>query len=253
METIDFNNSYMTWSSNHNFADTRKPGHMPWGNAARILIDARCTITDDSGAILDQLYLIAPCRTEWMYRETEMIQNPSGEYRVIFSEPHKLQLTVGKWIDERNVVRAPAVSSENFNWVKFSVNPKPAIRLETNQAVVNATMRNLPINARTSFTANGLTATLEYPIRTMNYQEERVRFQVDTGPIVFPDLAANEEHLIDRCYLAHTVYNTFTYAEFVGKQPTPLIIDGQTVTSVYHYSHYWQLAVTTELYPLDPS
>ena len=40
METTDFNNSYMTWSANHDFADTRKPGHTPWSNAARIMIDA---------------------------------------------------------------------------------------------------------------------------------------------------------------------------------------------------------------------
>jgi hypothetical protein len=251
LETTDFNNSYMTWSASHNFADTRKPGHMPWGNAARIMIDARCTITDESGAVVDELYLIAPCRTEWMYRETELIQSPSGEYRVIFSEPHQLQLTVGKWIDESNVVRGPAVTTEGFNWIKFTINPKPATKLDTDQAVVDATMRNLPINARTSFTVDGLTAMLEYPVRTMNYHEERVRFQVDTGPLIFPDLAAEADQLIDRCYLAHTVYNTFTYAEFVGKQPTPLVIDGREVTSIYHYSRYWQLDVINELFAIE--
>ena len=37
-------------------------------------------------------------------------------------------------------------------------------------------MRNVPIIAKTSYSANGYTATLEYAIRTMNYHEERVRF-----------------------------------------------------------------------------
>jgi hypothetical protein len=82
----------------------------------------------------------------------------------------------------------------------------------------------------------------------MNFHPERVRFQVDTGPLIFPDLAATAEHLIDRCKLAHTVYNTFEYAEFVCKQPTPLVRDGSEVASIYHYSDYRRLAVTNTLF-----
>lgn len=242
----------MTWSANHNFADTRKPGHMPWGNAARIAIDARCTIFDASGNLADELYLIAPCRTEWMYRETELIQNPSGEYRQIFSEPHALQRSVGKSISEAGpIAHGPALSTDGFNWIRFSIASRPSRKLATDQEVVDATMANAPIIAKTSFEANGLKAILEYPILTMNYHEERVRFQVDTGPIIFPDLDADAERLIDRCYLAHTIYNTFDYAEFIGKQPTPLVVDGNEVASIYHYSFYKNLTVTNELFAVE--
>lgn len=249
METTDFNTSFMTWSAPHNFADTRKPGHMPWGNAARIMIDARCTILDGDGKLADELYLIAPCRTEWMYQETGIIQNPSGEYRQIFSEPHALQKTVGKSISEAGpIAHGPAVSTDIFDWIEFTLTEMPSRRLATDQDVVDATMAYAPIVARTSFESNGLKAILEYPIRTMNFHEERVRFQVDTGPLIFPDLDDPAERLIDRCYLAHTVYNTFTYAEFVAKRPTPLVIDGSEVVSIYHYSFFKNLGVTTELF-----
>lgn len=237
----------MTWDIDANPNDTRKPGHMPWGNAARILIDARCTLIERDGTLADELYLVAPCRTEWMYRETELIQNPSGEYRAIFSEPHKLQLGVGKHIEEVNA-RGPAGSTDAFNWIKFDVVSKPSTRLDTDQDVVDATKRNVPIVAKTSFTLNGIKAVLEYPIRTMNYHDERVRFQVDTGPLIYPDLDSDFANYIDRCYLAHTVYNNFTYAEFVLKCPTPLVIDGKTVASIYHYSHYESHDVTNELF-----
>lgn len=249
VETTDFNNSYMTWSADPDLADTRKPGHMPWGNAARILIDARCTIVDSAGNLADELYLIAPCRTEWMYRETGLIQNPSGEYRQIFSEPHGLQKTVGKSISEAGpIVHGPAVSTDIFDWIRFDISSKPSTRLATDQNVVDATMANVPMVAKTTVESNGLKAILEYPIRTMNYHEERVRFQVDTGPLIFPDLDADDEQLIDRCYLAHTVYNTFVYAEFVCKQPTPLVVGGAGVASLYHYSRFENLDVTTELF-----
>ena len=151
METTDFNNSYMTWSADPNLADTRKPGHKPWGNAARIMIDARCTILDSAGNLADELYLIAPCRAEWMYRETGIIQNPSGEYRQIFSEPHGLQKTVGKSLSEAGpITHGPAVSTDVFNWIEFTLNERPSRKLVTDQDVVDATMAYAPIVARTS-------------------------------------------------------------------------------------------------------
>jgi hypothetical protein len=220
---------------------------MPWGNSARILIDARCTIVDERSGTTEELYLIAPCRTEWMYRETEMIQNPSGEYRVIFTQDR--QLSVGKWIAEDGT-RGGSIPTSGFTSLTFTFASLPATPLQTDRAVVDATTRNIPIVAKTEWTdaESGLRATLEYPVRTMNFHPERVRFQVDTGPLIFPDFASTEEHLIDRCKLAHTVYNTFDYGEFVCKQPTPLVRDGVDVASIYHYSDYRRLAVTNSLF-----
>lgn len=247
VEITDFSNSYMTWSAPADLNDTRKPGHMPWGNSARILIDARCTIIDEKNEKVEELFLVAPCRTEWMYRETEMIQNPSGEYRVIFSQDR--QLYVGKKIAEETA-RGKSTSTSWFNTLVFDVDLVPAKVLETNEAVVEATIKRVPIVAKTEIVnaEKGLRAMLEYPIRTMNFHEERQRFQVDTGPLIFPDLNLDDELLIDRCKLAHTVYNNFTYAEFICKQPTPIFnADGKEVASAYHYSDYHELQVTNTM------
>src|SRR6188472_4313741 len=111
VEITDFANSYMTWNAPADLNDKRKPGHMPWGNSARILIDARCTIIDEKNERVEELFLVAPCRTEWMYRETEMIQNPSGEYRVIFIQDR--QLYVGKKITEETA-RGKSTSTSWF-------------------------------------------------------------------------------------------------------------------------------------------
>ena len=127
VEITDFSNSYMTWNAPANLNDTRKPGHMPWGNSARILIDARCTIIDENNGTVEELFLVAPCRTEWMYRETEMIQNPSGEYRVIFSQDR--QLSVGKKISE-DTEREKSISTEWFNTLVFDIDLMPAKVLE---------------------------------------------------------------------------------------------------------------------------
>jgi hypothetical protein len=246
----DFYRSYMCWAVEPNLNDTRKPGHMPWRNAVRILIDARCTIHDERNGTSEEVYLIAPCRTEWMYRETEVIQNPSGEYRVIFTQDR--QLSVGKQIDEP-AERGGAVPTSGFTSLEFKITEVPARHLADDAAVIEASQGLKPIIAKTEISnaERGLRAVLEYPIRTMNFNLDHTRIQVDTGPLVFPDFNLETEHLIDMCKLAHTVYNTLDYAEFVCKQPTPLIKNGEEVARVFHYSDYHQLPVSTTFFEAD--
>jgi hypothetical protein len=240
----------MRWSIDADLTDTRKPGHMPWGNEVRILIDARCTIFDDAAGTQLETYLIAPCRTEWMYRENDLIQIPSGEYRVIFSQDR--QISVGKHIAEANA-RAASIPTGAFNSLAFDITSKPATLLPDDQAIVNATKGLQPIVAITEVTApdRKLRALLEYPIRTMNIHPERVRFQVDTGPLIFPDFNLQVDNLIEHCKLAHTVFNTLDYAEFICKQPTPLIVDGAEVTSVFHYSDVHRLNAKSSFYAIE--
>ena len=246
----DFYRSYMCWFVEPNLNDPRKPGHMPWQNWVRILIDARCTIHDERNGTSEEVYLIAPCRTEWMYRDTEVIQNPSGEYRVIFTQDR--QLSVGKHIDESRE-RGGSIPTSGFNTLEFKITTVDATPLADDAAVIEASQGLKPIIAKTEIVNadRGLRATLEYPVRTMNYNRPHNRFQVDTGPLVFPDFTLETEHLIDRCKLAHAVYNTFDYAEIVCKQPTPILSDGQEVASVFHYSDYHQLPATTTFFAAE--
>jgi hypothetical protein len=238
MRMTDFGNSYMTWIVDPDLTDKRVPGHMPWGNSARILIDARCAIT--GGGKTEEFYLIAPCRTEWMYRDDTVIQNPSGEYRVIFSQQRSL--AVGKSMTESGP--APrSTTNERMKSLVFTIQEFPDVTvLPTDDDVIAATQANLPISAVTELAdeANGIRVTLEYPVRTMNINPERHRFQVDTGPLAAPVLEqiASEEHWIDALALAHTIYNRFDRADFVYKRNTPLLRDGKEVALIRHYSEY---------------
>jgi hypothetical protein len=232
----DFSNSYISWDVPYDPSDRREPGHKPWGNSARILIDARCTILDDASEVIDEIYLIAPCRGEWMYQDEHIFQFPSAEFRLLYSRDRIL--SVGKKMIE-DAPRPASRSNERFISLTFSVQSVPTTTdLTTDDEVINATLRNLPINAKTEIwdEASGLRAILEYPIRTMNYHAERRRFQVDTGPLVFPDLTGSAEYPIDRCSLAHVVYNRFDRAEFILKRPTPVIHEGQEIGRIQHYS-----------------
>ncbi|MGN6361751.1 MAG: hypothetical protein ACTHNK_15310 [Thermomicrobiales bacterium] len=249
MRMVDFGNSYMTWIVPHNPADKRVPGHMPWDNSARILLDACCTITNTATGATDDFYLIAPCRTEWMYRDENLFQIPSGEYREIFSATRRLSLGTRQTV-EGSLPRSMAalrqepapggpVVTAGLTSLQFTVRTFPEVTiLADDAAVVAATQANLPLVAHTEIwdDPRHLRATLEYPIKTMNIQAERQCFQVDTGPLIVPDLAAPEEHWIDLFSLAHIIYNTFDRAEFICRRPTPIMVDGREVASTQHYS-----------------
>lgn len=238
MQATDFANSYMTWTVLPDPTDNRKPGHKPWGNSARILLDARCTITDEQSGQSDEFFLILPCRTEWVYQEENLFQVPSREYRCIYSRTRGM--SVGKAIThEGERPSSWAIEGSRYTSLDFTVRSlQDAQALETHEDVVRATSDDLPIVAQTKIwdRERGLRAMLEYPVKTMNFHPERKRFQVDTGPLLLPDFASTAEHWIERLDMAHVAYNTFDRGEFIIRRPTPVLRDGSEVCSVLHYS-----------------
>ena len=132
-----------------------------------------------------------------------------------------------------------APTKGSFTSLHFTVRSFPsATVLQTNEAVVDATMKELPLVAQTEIwdEQRQMRAIIEYPVKTMNFHPERKRFQVDTGPLLLPDFTSDAEEMIEFFDLAHVVYNTFDQAEFIIRQPTPVFKDGQEVCSVVHYS-----------------
>jgi hypothetical protein len=243
----DFSRSYVRWSIPPDPDDTRQPGHMPWGNSVRIQIDAACTITDESNGGRETFYLIAPCRKEWMYRETGLIMEPGAEYRAIFDRDRQLDVAMSAHLHGDRPLPS---STAGFTSLVFEISTLPATPLESDTEIVRATGGNAPIVARTSIenTERGLTALLEYPVRTMNYHPERRRFQVDTGPLIFADLSRETAHPIEHCRLAHSVYNTLDYAEFTCRPTDPHATDAPGAIAHFHYSEIHCLPATHTLF-----
>ena len=233
---MDYGKSYLLWSVPYNPRDERVPGHKPWGNSARILFDARCVLTDEGSGETDEFFLIVPCRTEWMYQEENLFELPSKEYRGVFSRTRHL----GLGVDIK-----PSVSvDDHFTSFEIVVSTVPRMTaLETDEAAVQATLQGLPLVAQTEILdeERHMRAMIEYPIKTMNIHPERKRFQVDTGPLLWPDFRLETEHWVDRFTLAHVVYNTFDRAEFIIRRSIPIVAVffggvSRDVTSIQQYS-----------------
>ena len=209
MDLIDFANSYMTWFPHDG------------GNIARIQLDAACTLFDAQTGASETFYLIAPCRAERMYLDTPLFQLPNYEFCGIWSAKEYLIIRTA-WASAHDN-RQYGLHSDRWT-VRLDLRHFTTARqLDNNDVIVEATLANLPLVARTILAAaHGKQAILEYPIKTMNLMQNPTRFQVDTGPLIVPDFVAPVTHAIEQFEVAHVVYHTFDKAEFILRKPVPL-------------------------------
>ena len=83
---------------------------------------------------------------------------------------------------------------------------------------------------------NGLRAVIECPTKTMNISLDKKMYQVDTGPIAFPDLTQRFDALVDCLRVGFVAFNAPHFADFILEQPTPVVEDGQEKCQIYHFS-----------------
>ena len=93
----------------------------------------------------------------------------------------------------------------------------------------------------------GLRAVIECPVKTMNINDERDIYQVDTGPVAWPDLSKRYERTIEAIAPAFVAFNTPHFADFVIEAPTPALDRGRQVGMVYHYSKIVSLPAKNSL------
>ncbi len=240
MQPLDYSRSYLRWTTAPSTSDTRTPGHMPYGNSVRILFDARARVVDQASGASEEFYLIAPCRTEWMYRDDSCIQQPSGEYRLAWAQRKDRMLRFSHSLADPDPRPVMMPIGEHYLDLDYTLTPLPDPRpAADNAALVAAALSDAPVVIQTDIRNADDTrrATLEYPVKTFNFHPERVLFQIDTGPMLWADLDAADADPMTWLRLAHTVFNRFDRAEYVLRGPTPFVVDGRTVGQIEDYQH----------------
>jgi hypothetical protein len=232
MEVIDFARSFVTFVT---------PGRT---NNARIQVDCACTLSAP-GAAAKQYLLVASCKSEDVYVEDGLFKQPNYDFCGIFSE------------DEYAIIRAHATSdeggyeigtvAERFEALHIHVAHAEGRLCSSDEEIVRATLANAPLIARTKLRdpQSGLQAALEYPVKTMNVREDGHVYQVDTGPVVFPDLSPPGREGIRRLTLAFVAFNCAERAEFVLQVPT--LVGAGTEVRTPHYSEVRKVTVKNEV------
>ena len=177
--------------------------------------------------------LMASCKGEDTYGEGCLFLTPSYDFCMVYSSTDFMIIRT-----HANAERDNTTVGDNhghFLDVHFHISMVDAEALESVDAIVQATLDNRILNGRIEIAdENGpYRAMLEFPIKTMNVNDIRNAYQIDTGPILLPDFASSKERMVERFQLAFVAYNRADEAYFVIQEPTPVAADRDEKASYY--------------------
>jgi len=220
-------------------------------NAVRFWIESRTRIIDERAKTWTDYYQCGSCKSENTFAERDLFQKNNYDFLPI--------LGGGVWL----IFRRPAGLSEKYRKVARveDVWGKPTLKLreapeatvlDTWEQIRDATAAAIPIVTQTEFAnpETGLRAIIECPTKTMNVSVEKKLYQVDTGPVAFPDLTKRHDPEIECLSLAFVAFNATDFADFVIEQPTPVLEDGVAKCEVYHYSRPFSLPAKNRILAL---
>lgn len=218
-------------------------------NAVRFWVESRTTLTDEEAGTSHVFYQCGSCKSEHTFAEQNLFIEDNYDF---------LPILGGRdWL----VFRRPCRISESYRQVKAEVWGEPVLKLRPGKGVTalgsfeeirDATAEGRPIVAQTEIRheETKLTAVIEYPVKTMNVSLDDSVYQVDTGPVAYPDLSKRFEPPIDCLSLAFVAFNAPHFADFIVEQPTPVLQDEQELGQVYHYSSPFSLPARNRLLAL---
>jgi hypothetical protein len=222
---INYPRSSFTWHAH----PWQKDPHYKWlggfvgeyGQAyhVRFTLQASCTVVHPDASEPLELYLGAPCRSEYTIASRNMFQIPSGEWRMVFSHTH--QVGTAESVDDPASSEARPLA-EAFADHTIDIRHHDDRREHTDaESVIEATLANRSLSAETAYTDEhtGSSVTLAYPVNVMNLNVPDGEWQVCTGPIIVPDLASWDGDQISRVFVAHVAISDFDHVELIFRRP----------------------------------
>lgn len=233
MKPIHYNHSYITgtWSENR----------------VRFWVESRLRYINERTGVAEDFYQCASCKSEDTFAEQDLFFGDNYDFTPIFGPVHGLIFRRYAYLNDN--YRTCKKADEMWGGQIYRIDEnQPYELLESNEQIRAATHAGWPLVAQTELWNSdlGLRAILEYPVKTMNIHDEKNMYQVDTGPVLFPDLSQPVERPADAVRLAYVAFNVAHFADFVIEQPTPI-----PDSRVYHYSGPVSLEAGNRLYALN--
>ena len=221
-------------------------------NEVRFWLESRTRIIDERDGRTEDYYQCASCKSEDTFAEKDLFYEDNYDYLPIFGPDFGLVYRRKAWLNPnyRSCERTEDMFGGPIYHLIESHSPEELI---TPEDVLKATHQWYPIVAQTEIRngTTGLRAVIEYPVKTMNTRKRGIVFQVDTGPIIYPELGQRSGRLVDTISLAFVAFNAPHFADFVVEVPTAIGSSQETDdTQIYHYSRRISLAAENRLYAL---
>ncbi len=207
-------------------------------NAVRFWVESRTILYDDRAGTNLVIYQCGSCKSERTFAKDNLLAEDNYDFMPIYGGEDMLILR--RHVDARDGYRQ--LRKVNDVWGEPILRlhyGKTVKELNTFEEIRDVTATDTPLAAQTEIAneETGLRCVMEYPIKTMNISIDKSIWQVDTGPIAFPDLTKRFDPPVDSVRLAFAVFNAPHFCDFVIEQPTPIERDGEEVCRVYHYSN----------------
>ena len=211
-------------------------------NSVRFWVESRTRLIDIEAGTQTDYIQCASCKSEHTFAEKDLFMEDNYDFLPILGE--------GEWLIFRRGVRLSeryrTVNSVDSLWgppiLKLHEVPE-STRLDSWEQIRDATAAAIPIVTQTEIWSpdEKLRTIIECPTKTMNVDLDGKRYQVDTGPVAYPDLTKDYPAHIDRLHLAFVAFNAPDFADWVVEQPTRVHPDGPNTTEVYHYAKPFSL------------
>ena len=213
-------------------------------NEVRFWVESRTRIVSEASGQSEDYVQVGSCKSEHTFARENLLHEDNYDFLPVFGP--EWSVVYRRHADLRDSYREIRRSQEWWNGQQYRlIVGREVEELTSAAAVREATYDAVPIVAQTHVRneETGLQAILEYPVKTMNTNRANDLYQVDTGPVAFPDLSQRRARHVEALSLAFVVFNAPHFADFVLEAPTR-VGDEQ----VYHYSKLVSLAAVNRLY-----
>ena len=220
------------------------------GNNARLQVESRCRLADSESGATQEYLFFASCKSEHTFADRDLFHEDNYDFCGIFSE------------DEYAIFRTHSTHTVRFReeglWRdRFQDVVRQPVRVEGRELsgpaeAVAATLEGIPLVGQVEIASDdgAQKALLEFPVKTMNANDIQGMFQVDTGPVAFPDFTLDVNRDIERLSPAYVAYNAPGFADFVI-QDELAIGGGRGEASVTHYSRLVSLPAATRVIAVE--
>lgn len=213
-------------------------------NEVRFWVESRTRIISEAAGQSEDYVQVGSCKSEHTFARENLLHEDNYDFLPVFGP--EWSVVYRRHADLRDSYREIRRSQDWWNGQQYHlIVGREVEELTSAAAVRQATYDAVPIVAQTQVRneETGLQAILEYPVKTMNTNRASDLYQVDTGPVAFPDLSQRRARHVETLSLAFVVFNAPHFADFVLEAPTR-VGDEQ----VYHYSKRVSLAAVNRLY-----
>lgn len=218
-------------------------------NRVRFWVESRVRIIDAERGTVEDYYQVGSCKGEDTFAKDNLFRPDNFDFLPVFGPEYGIIFVRRVHLHDR--YKEVRKAAEMWQGQRYSIREHGTVRLlETNEQIRAATHDLVLLVGQTELSSpdGGLRAIIEFPVKTMNIDDPRDLYQVDTGPVMLPDLSRRYERAVDAMRPAYLAFNVPHFTDFVVETVTPIMVDGVQAAQTYHFSEMITLPAANRLY-----